>query len=342
MTPDSRPVVAVAAAALDRGNSDVVLIVDDVPDNLSVLHDALDESGYTVLVATSGEAALQRAAQALPDIVLLDAMMPGMDGFEVARQLKASAGTAHIPIIFMTGLTETEHLVAALDAGGVDYVTKPIKPKEVLARMGVHLGGARRARQAVQQAGQARNALDAFGYASITVRESDGRLVWQTPLARDLLMRYYGTSAPTTPKPVIDWLRRHLADARANVEPPRLSIEQGPSRLSFSLHQQTGDDPAGETGGGGDWLIIMREVSDAAIIESMSLSFKLTAREAEVLYWVLKGKINRDIGDILGSSPATVKKHLERVFAKLGVETRTAAAAMAMNRIRQLHPQFEG
>ncbi|MDI1246754.1 MAG: response regulator, partial [Rhodoferax sp.] len=74
---------------LDRANSDVVLIVDDVPDNLAVLHDALDESGYSVLVALSGAAALQRAAQALPDVVLLDAMMPGMDGFEVARQLKA-------------------------------------------------------------------------------------------------------------------------------------------------------------------------------------------------------------------------------------------------------------
>ena len=103
---------------LDRANSDVVLVVDDVPDNLSVLHDALDESGYSVLVATNGEAALQRAAQALPDIVLLDAMMPGMDGFEVARRLKANPATAHIPIIFMTGLTETEHLVAALEAGG--------------------------------------------------------------------------------------------------------------------------------------------------------------------------------------------------------------------------------
>ena len=120
--------------ALDRANSDVVLIVDDVPDNLSVLHDALDESGYTVLVASSGEAALQRTAQALPDIVLLDAMMPGIDGFEVARRLKASALTSHIPIIFMTGLTETEYLVAALEAGAIDYVTKPIKPKEVLAR----------------------------------------------------------------------------------------------------------------------------------------------------------------------------------------------------------------
>jgi CheY-like chemotaxis protein/DNA-binding CsgD family transcriptional regulator len=309
-----------------RDTSDVVLVVDDVPDNLSVLHDALDESGYTVLVATSGEAALQRAVQALPDIVLLDAMMPGLDGFEVAKRLKAGAATAHIPIIFMTGLTDTEHLVAALEAGGVDYVTKPIKPKEVLARMGVHLQSARLARQT-------RNALDAFGYASITVRPGDGRLMWQTPLARELLQDYWGTSAPETPAPILDWLRRHLADAERHIEPPRLCAELGARRLSIRLHQQTGDD---------DWLIVMREVSDAAIIESMSLAFKLTAREAEVLYWVVKGKINRDIADIVGASTATVKKHLERIFAKLGVETRTAAAGMAMNRIRQLHPQFEG
>jgi DNA-binding response OmpR family regulator len=310
---------------LDRANSNVVLIVDDVPDNLSVLHDALDESGYTVLVATGGEAALQRASQALPDIVLLDAMMPGMDGFEVAKRLKASSATAHIPIIFMTGLTETEHLVAALDAGGVDYVTKPIKPKEVLARMSVHVQGARQARQT-------RNALDAFGYASITVRASDGKLMWQTPLARELLLAYYGASSPLAPQPVVDWLRRHLADAQKQIEPPRLTAELGARRLTFRLHQQTGDE---------DWLIVMRENSDTAVIEAMSLSFKLTAREAEVLYWVVKGKINRDIADIVGASPATVKKHLERIFAKLGVETRTAAAGMAMNRIRQLHPQFE-
>jgi DNA-binding NarL/FixJ family response regulator len=249
-----------------------------------------------------------------------------MDGFEVAKRLKANPLTAQIPIIFMTGLTETEHLVAALEAGGVDYVTKPIKPKEVLARMGVHLQSARQARQT-------RNALDAFGYASITVRPSDGRLMWQTPLARDLLKAYYGTSAPDTPGPILEWLRRHLHDAERQIEPPRLYAELGARRLSIRLHQQTGDD---------DWLIVMREVSDAAIIESMSLAFKLTAREAEVLYWVVKGKINRDIADILGASPATVKKHMERIFAKLGVETRTAAAGMAMNRIRQLHPHFEG
>ncbi|MES2534126.1 MAG: response regulator [Pseudomonadota bacterium] len=325
------------------GNSDLVLIVDDVPDNLAVLHDALDDSGYTVLVATGGEAALARAAQARPDIILLDAMMPGMDGFEVARRLKADAATAHIPIVFMTGLTETEHLVAALEAGGVDYVTKPIKPKEVLARMNVHLQGARRARQEAQQAGQARNALDAFGYASITVRLPEGRIIWQTVLARDLLQRYCATVAPQTPAVVLEWLQRHAPDAQQRqIEPPALSIALGATSLNLRLHQQTGDgDGEAAPAGSGDWLIIMREVSDMSVIEAMSLSLKLTAREAEVLYWVVKGKTNRDIGDIVGSSPATVKKHLERVYVKLGVETRTAAAGVAMKRIRELQPQFE-
>ena len=337
-TPPPMETSPLARTLREQGvNSDLVLIVDDVPDNLAVLHDALDESGYTVLIATNGEQALQRAAQARPDIVLLDAMMPGIDGFEVARRLKADAATAHIPIVFMTGLTETEHLVAALEAGGVDYVTKPIKPKEVLARMNVHLQGARRARQDARQAGQARNALDAFGYASITVRLPEGRLIWQTALARELLLRYCETRAPETPPAVLEWLLRHTPDARQRgIEPPALSIAQGASSLTLRLHQQTGQDDDGD-----EWMIVMREVSDTAVIEAMSLSLKLTAREAEVLYWVVKGKTNKDIGEILGSSPATAKKHLERVYVKLGVETRTAAAGVAIKRIRELQPQFE-
>jgi DNA-binding response OmpR family regulator/DNA-binding CsgD family transcriptional regulator len=320
----------------------IVLIVDDVPDNVAPLHDALDEAGYTVLVALDGEAAIRRAQQALPDVVLLDAVMPGIDGFEVARHLKADPRTAHIPILFMTGLTETEHLVAALEAGGVDYVTKPIKPREVMARMGVHLRQSRQTRQGAVERSQARNALDAFGYATITVRARDGRLMWQTPLARDLLQRYFGTEAPVTPTPVLRWLRHMLTEfalpagpGPALREPPRLTIDHGPRRLSFRLHQQVGDEDEGQ-GEPGDWLIVMQETSDAAVLEALAQAFGLTAREAEVLYWVVKGKINRDIGDILGSSPATVKKHLERIHAKLGVETRTAAAAMAINRVPSL------
>lgn len=312
---------------LDRSSTDLVLIVDDVPDNLSLLHDALDEAGYTVLVATHGEAALQRAVQSVPDIILLDAIMPGMDGFEVARRLKALPETAHIPIVFMTGLTETEHVVAAFGAGGVDYVIKPLRPREVLARIEAHMSSAR-------QATQARNALDAFGHASLTVRLGDGRVMWQTPLARRLLQRYFDTPETVAPSELVAWLRQ-VVPLRAGPDvarppaqqAPEWKVNQGASRLSFALHEASGDD---------EWLLVMRESSDAAAIEALIQEFRLTAREGEVLYWVVKGKTNRDIGDILGSSPATVKKQLEHVFEKMGVETRTAAAGLAMSRVAQL------
>ncbi|MDE1948169.1 MAG: response regulator [Burkholderiales bacterium] len=306
--------------------ADVVLVVDDVADNIALLNDALDEAGYTVLVATSGEAALALAARALPDIVLLDAVMPGLDGFEVARRLKADPETAPIPIVFMTGLTETVHLVAAFGAGGCDYVTKPIRPREVLARIGAHLRQARAQRQA-------RNALDAFGHATLVVRERNGHRVWQTALARRLLQEFFGGDEASTPPEVIAWVAREALRRRAGAEPLALTVARGARRISFALHampEESFDEAAGE------WLIVMRESDDAAIVEAITLALELTAREAEVLYWVVKGKTNRDIGDILGTSPRTVTKHLEHVFGKLGVETRTAAAALAMGRVREL------
>ena len=296
-------------------SADIVLIVDDQPDNLALLHDALDEAGYAVLVATDGASALQRARQAHPDVVLLDAVMPEMDGFEVARRLKGDPSTQAIPIVFMTGLTDTEHVVAAFAAGGADFVTKPIKPKEVLARIAAHVTNARETRQA-------RSALDAFGHATLVVRASDGKLVWQTALARALLVEYFGGDEQAPPT-LLQWLRAQTSRR----DPAPLTVERGAKRLSFALHESTDDDD--------QWLVVLREASDAAMIEAMSIAFRLTAREAEVLYWVAKGKTNKDIGDILGLSPRTVTKHLEHVFAKLGVETRTAAAAMALGKVRR-------
>ena len=307
--------------------ADVVLVVDDVPDNIALLNDALDDAGYTVLVATSGEAALALALRARPDVVLLDAVMPGIDGFEVARRLQAQPETAGIPIIFMTGLTETEHVVAAFAAGGTDYVTKPIRPREVLARIGAHLNTARAQRQA-------RNALDAFGHATLVVRERDGRRVWQTALARRLLAEHFGGDEIGTPPEVIAWVAREALRRRAGADPVALTVARGARRITFALHAMP--EETFEDASDGEWLLVMRESDDASIVEAITLAFKLTAREAEVLYWVVKGKTNRDIGDILGTSPRTVTKHLEHVFGKLGVETRTAAAALAMGRVKEL------
>jgi DNA-binding response OmpR family regulator/DNA-binding CsgD family transcriptional regulator len=303
---------------VDRNSSEIVLIVDDIPENLALLHDALDETGYTVLVATNGESALQRARLSLPDVILLDALMPGIDGFEVARRLKADFATQHIPIVFMTGLTETEHVVAAFAAGGADYVTKPIRPPEVLARIAAHMMNAR-------QMKQARSALDAFGQATVAVRAADGKLVWQTPLARKLLKDYFANPEEVAPEELLSWISDANLARRNSREPRPLLIAQGNRRLLASFHDQTGDE---------EWLVVLREENDASAIESLIAAFRLTQREAEVLYWVVQGKTSNDIGEILGNSPRTVNKHLEHVFEKLGVETRTAAANLAMSKMR--------
>jgi DNA-binding NarL/FixJ family response regulator len=308
---------------IDPLNSDVVLIIDDIPENLSLLHDALDEAGYTVLVATNGESALQRARQSRPDVILLDALMPGMDGFEVARRLKADFATQHIPIVFMTGLTETEHVVAAFAAGGADYVTKPIRPQEVLARIAAHMQNAR-------QMKQARSALDAFGQATIAMRAGDGQLLWQTPLARRLLSDYFNVPDGLTPTRLIDWLIEAQQAARENREPPLLASLPD-RRLLASLHDPSklGQEADADEK---EWLLVLHEENHQAAISGLIATFRLTQREAEVLFWVSKGKTNKDIGEILNTSPRTVNKHLEHVFEKLGVETRTAAANLALNK----------
>jgi DNA-binding response OmpR family regulator len=125
-----------------------VLVVDDAPDTLRMLCDALADEGYTVLVARDGEQALSRLAVVTPDAILMDGMMPGLSGFETCQRIKAHAAWSVIPVIFMTGMSETADIVAGFDAGGVDYVVKPVRIAEVLARLGTHVRNARAAREA--------------------------------------------------------------------------------------------------------------------------------------------------------------------------------------------------
>ena len=155
---------------------DVTLVVDDSPETLRLLTDALDGAGMTVMVALDGAAAMRIVDQITPDIILMDAVMPGMDGFETCRRLKRDAGLSNVPVIFMTGLAETEHIVRGLEAGGVDYVTKPIVIEEMLARIRVHLANAR-----LTQSAHA--ALDVSGRFLLAVNRA-GKIMWS--LAGDL------------------------------------------------------------------------------------------------------------------------------------------------------------
>ena len=278
--------------------AEVVLIVDDVPTSVGALVGELEAEGYTVLVAADGAAALQRLELVTPDAILLDARMPGMDGFETCRRIKAQPAWAHVPVVFMTGLSETEHIVAGFDAGGVDYVVKPVRAQEVLARLATHVRNARAARLA-------REAVD-LGGLGVLVVDARERIAWQSPQAQRWLAASVGGAGS------VAWLRGSADEAeQALADGRRLGARRlGPVGLGETM-----------------WLLRLGAAGEAAA--SRLATAALTPRETEVLSWIAKGKTNRDVAEILGLSPRTVNKHLEHVFEKLGVETRAAAAALA-------------
>jgi DNA-binding response OmpR family regulator/DNA-binding CsgD family transcriptional regulator len=293
---------------------DTVLVVDDVPGTLGLLNEALEGAGYTVLLAQSATFALSIIGRITPDIILMDAIMPGMDGFELCRIMKRNAALAAIPVIFMTGLTESEHVVRGFEAGGVDYVTKPVAPDEVIARIGVHLINARRTRSAQM-------ALDAAGRFLIGA-SPDGRVLWSTPQADALLRDAAEAVADDDDGALRAWPNDWKINP-ADLVPGRCvaTLTNPRHTLEFHFVGQFGPDE-----------MLLRVVAANASSGETLLRQRLglTAREAEVLLWISRGKSNRDIGDILGLKPGTVTKHLEQIYIKLGVENRASAATIAV------------
>lgn len=295
---------------------DVVLVVDDAADSLSFINDILDQAGYTVLVALEGQQAINIANNITPDIILLDAIMPNMDGFETCRQLKASRDLEHIPVIFMTGLSDNESIVKGLECGGVDYIQKPVDSDVLLARMRVHLQNARltlSARAALDMAGQYLMATDA-----------SGKLLWATPQA------HYLFAAKGVQE---EGLYNELASAIQPLILQGSDLQQGivieinniPLKIRYI--SQTGDN---------EFLLRLIDLEKPSETEQLRNTFELTERESEVLLWIAKGKSNSEIGVILGVSPRTVNKHLEQIFRKLNVENRTSAAVMALKEIQEI------
>ena len=297
-----------AGAAAPRAVRGVVLVVDDQPQMLALLSEVLGAAGYTVIAATDGPSALERARMITPDVVLLDARMPGMDGFEVCLRMNADASLVGVPVIFMTGLTESEHIVKGFRAGGADYVTKPVKPDEVCVRVEAHLKRAQAQRRADM-------VVNAGGRAAI-IADDEGCVRWHSSRAAAYLQRYLDDAQTgTLPGALLRWLRQAEPSSRP------YEIVHGQARLSIRLA-----GPAGADG----WILTLVEFDDEASVNDFVERFGLTLRQAEVLLWVSRGKTNRDIGEILDMKPRTVNKHLEHIFPKLGVETRAAAAATAL------------
>ena len=264
-----------------------------------------------------GDAALRLVERITPDIILMDAVMPGTDGFETTRLLKRDDELSHVPIIFMTGLSESQHVVKGLEAGGVDYVTKPISMDALIARIRVHLANARAAQSA-------RAALDASGRYLMAVNAA-GDVLWCTPQARRLLgpRAALAPSHFALPLAVRAWISQLTRSGNVG---PQIAARIGDRELQVSFLARTGPD---------EFTVRISEVNGVAPEVTLKEKLALTAREAEVLVWLARGKSNKDIAEILTLSPRTVNKHLEQVYAKLGVENRASAAAIAMRALAE-------
>ena len=269
---------------------DTVLVVDDTPDTLGLLTDMLDRVGFTVLIATDGNSALELIDLVTPDLVLMDAVMPGLNGFDTCRRLKREKRLSHLPIIFMTGLSETEHVVEGLACGGVDYVTKPIVLDELLARIRVHLGNAR-------LAFETHAALDASGRFLFALNHG-GQVLWCTPKAQQLL----GGTCNELPTAVTEkLLRLRLGDAKASA---RCRVELAGRTLECSFLSPLGPD---------ELLFRLAEIGGASTAgdqHALQRAFTLTSREAEVLELVAQGLRNAEIAQRLVVSQKTVDHHV--------------------------------
>lgn len=287
---------------------DIVLVVDDSPESLGMLNVALNTQGYTALVALNGLQALAITEKVEPDVILLDAVMPEMDGFETCKKLKQRL--PNTPIIFMTGLTDVEDVIKGFDAGGVDYVTKPISPDEVIARIKRHV-------QTAKLALSAQDALDHAGNNVFCVT-NEGRLSWATPHVHELIEEISGknkTPWATIAQALADWLPTINTNQKAS-----LKITTFKQPLDVFYQRQQND-------------LHLLKIIEAKIEKSpldLQKNLPVTKRESEVLYWISYGKTSWEISQILEMSPRTVNKHLEQIYKKLGVDNRTSAAAISI------------
>lgn len=297
-----------------------VMIVDDTPGNLALLSDTLSEANYRVLVATDGYSALEQIQYLPPDIILLDVLMPGLDGFDTCRQLKANPATADIPVLFMTGVGELDYLLRGFGEGALDYIVKPIRPPEVLARIEVHLAQTRNIQRA-------RQALEYSRFSALTVDDT-GAIKWLTPAAHTWLDEIRspvrdpqaGAAGSRLPPSLHEWFIHILTgpDRQTPENAAPFHSNQGHSARMVLCHQS------------GEYLLLLQTTAPAWDADALRNNMKLTAREAEILMWIARGKTNKEVGLILGSSPRTINKHLEHIFEKLGVATRAAAVAMVL------------
>jgi DNA-binding NarL/FixJ family response regulator len=269
-----------------------------------------------VLAADSGQQALTELQSIAPDLILLDVLMPGLDGFATCERIKADPDFADVPLMFLTALGETVDKVKGFELGAVDYITKPIKSEEVLARVNAHLD-LRALRLELEQRNEeldremqlrlgAEQALTRALDTPVLLLEQTGAVQFCTQAADALLARHGGLPPPAQRRA---WLA--AAESEVPGSNGRLYVKRRP-------------DPAGS----GRALFLLVERAPPEQPHQLA-ALGLTARETEILFWIAQGKTSPEIATIVSAATATVKRHVHHILHKLGVETRLAAALKA-------------
>ncbi|WP_438481813.1 response regulator [Oleiharenicola lentus] len=305
-----------------------LLLVDDLPAGLASLTDFLTQAGYEVLMAENGKRALHLAQLARPDLILLDLVMPELDGFGVLAHLKANAELSAIPVLVISSQSDIGERLRAFAAGALDYVAKPFFPEEVLARVQTHLRlralthalaeNNRQLAAEIQLRHEAEAQLQQSLDRAVALVAPDGRLLLCTLLARRLLNSFFSdVPAETLPPSLAQWVAARRTQTPDTAEIFRIASAVGEFTAQLFADPWSGDSVM--------LLLDQQRPGSPAALERLGLS----PREAEVLYWLAEGKSYKEIAVILACESRTAQKHAERIFEKLGVENRHAAALVA-------------
>jgi len=297
-----------------------VLVIDAITDSALSLAKALKDAGIVALIEPDRARAFDRVRALQPNLIVMDVPHSGREGFDLAARLQKDPALQHIPVIFRTDRMETENVLLGLEVGGLDYIAKGRPLSEIVARIRTHL-------RVAHVAQTMRLALDASNRPTIGVKP-DGSLLWCTPAAADLLSGLFVTWQPNTPLPPVlrnvleELILQGSPDGRKTVQLSQTDgVQNEGIELECILAGLTDDGAMGVT-------LLSRSRSDEE--RRLAVRHNLTTREAQVLFWIGRGKSNRDISEILGISARTVNKHLEQIFVKLGVENRASAAAIVV------------
>ncbi len=242
--------------------------------------------------------------------------MPGIDGFETCRRLKQNQNTKKIPIIFMTGLSELDNLLKGFKEGTIDYIVKPIRPSEVLARVEAQLSQKRDTIRIEQT-------LNHIEFAALTFNDS-GRITWLSNTADSILADCFSIG------PVTSYYNELLppvlhSQLLSKIQKEKIDFIGKQSKINY-IAKLVSCSLANEQ------MLFIEKNNEEWNQASLKITFGLTAREAEILMWISRGKTNKEVGLILDTSPRTINKHLEHVFEKLGVPTRTAAVVKVLKK----------